>query len=284
MKRRLLKILKQTILLLLIMSLGFFAYLKISGQTFNEAGLRFLSWVKDLKGENVDFSEFNKNKTVVITHELWTELLNKHVSLNGNVNYKGFINNSEEHDTYLTLLSAHPPGKNWSQEEKLAYWINAYNAFTIKLIVDHYPIQSIKNIGGSITMLNSAWDIKFFKIGNVDFDLNTIEHEIIRKQFDEPRIHFAINCASISCPQLRNEAYEADQLNEQLNDQASSFLNDINKNQISAEDSKLSKLFDWFKGDFTENGSLTDYIKAYQPDINATNSIEYLDYNWQLNE
>ena len=185
---------------------------------------------------------------------------------------------------YLTLLSDHPPGKNWSPEEKLTYWINAYNAFTVKLIVDHYPIKSIKDIGGSVVMLNSAWDIKFFNIGGVNFDLNTIEHEIIRKEFNEPRIHFAINCASISCPNLRNEAYEVDKLEYQLNDQTFSFLNDKSKNHITNEDSKLSKLFNWFKADFQKNGSLASFIKTYRSDFNAENSIEYLDYNWGLNE
>lgn len=280
----LLKIFKRTVIVLLIISIGFFVYLKFSGQTFNEAGLRFLSWVKDLKGDHVDFSEFDENETEIIAHELWTEILTENVDAVGKVNYKGFINNSEKHDKYLTLLSEHPPGKNWRQEEKLAYWINAYNAFTVKLIVDNYPVKSIKDIGGNVTMLNSAWDIKFFKIGGIDFDLNTIEHEIIRKQFDEPRIHFAINCASISCPKLRNEAYESDKLEEQLSDQASSFLNDKSKNQITNEHTKLSKLFSWFEGDFNKNGSLASFIKGYQSDFNEETSTEYLDYNWELNE
>ncbi|MFT5819573.1 MAG: hypothetical protein ACI8ZM_000798 [Crocinitomix sp.] len=284
MKRRLLKILKRLLIVLLIISIGFFAYLKISGQTFNEAGLRFLSWVKDVKGDNVDFSEFEESESEVITHQLWTELVTENVDQDGKVNYNGFLSNAEKHEKYLALLSDHPPGNNWCPEEKLAYWINAYNAFTVKLIVDNYPVKSIKNIGGSVTMLNSAWDIKFFKIGGIDFDLNTIEHEIIRKQFDEPRIHFAINCASISCPKLRNEAYEADKLDDQLSNQAISFLNDRSKNQITKEDSKLSKLFNWFEGDFTKNGSLASFIKIYQPNFNEANSIEYLDYNWALNE
>ncbi|NOQ75823.1 MAG: DUF547 domain-containing protein [Crocinitomix sp.] len=284
MKRRLLKILKRTVIVLLIISIGFFAYLKISGQTFNEAGLRFLSWVKDVKGDNVDFSEFDNNETEVITHQLWTELLTENVAQDGKVNYNGFISNSEKYEKYLALLSDHPPGKNWSQEDKLAYWINAYNAFTVKLIVDNYPVKSIKDIGGSIVMINSAWDMKFFKIGGVDFDLNTIEHEIIRKLFDEPRIHFAINCASISCPKLRNEGYEADKLEGQLSEQTFSFLNDKSKNQITSETSKLSKLFNWFEGDFEKNGSLASFIKIYQLDFKEENSIEYLDYNWALNE
>lgn len=284
MKTRILKILKRTVIVLLLISIGFFAYLKLSGQTFNDVGLGILSWVKQVKGDNVDFSEFEQNETEVFSHQSWTELLNEHVSEDGKVNYIGFTSDSVRLKKYLSLVSDHPPGKNWSSGEKLAYWINAYNAFTVKLILDHYPVKSIKDIGGNVTMINSAWDIKFFKIGGIDFDLNTIEHEIIRKQFEEPRIHFAINCASISCPKLRAEAYEAAELDEQLNDQVSTFLNDTSKNKLSAEHSKLSQLFDWFEGDFLKNGNLTSFIKTYRPDYNEENSIEYLDYNWDLNE
>src|SRR5690606_7886580 len=126
----------------------------------------------------------------------------KHVAPNGLVNYNGFKQDKQQLDLYLKLLQAGVPDPDkWSKEEQLAYWINAYNAFTIKLIIDNYPLKSIKDLNSTIAIptINSIWDDKFFSLGGQKFSLNMIEHGILRKDFDEPRIHFAINCASISC-------------------------------------------------------------------------------------
>ena len=133
-------------------------------------------------------------------------------------------------------------------------------------------------------MIDSPWDIKFFKIGGVDFDLNTIEHEILRNQFDEPRIHFAINCASKSCPKLRHEAYLTKYLEFQLEDQAKAFINDRSKNRISATEMELSSIFKWFEVDFTKDGSIMPYIQKYHSDVNSNNKISYMDYDWSLNK
>ena len=158
-----------------------------------------------------------------IDHTQWDNLLKKHVSQEGNVNYKGFIADKTLLEEYLGLLSTNPPNKTWTKEEQLAYWINAYNAFTVKLIVDHYPVRSIKDIKKGVVFINSVWDMEFFTIGGKKMNLNDIEHGIIRKEFKEPRIHFAVNCASLSCPPLRNEAFTASQLDEQLSDQTKFF-------------------------------------------------------------
>ena len=216
-----------------------------------------------------------------ISHEKWNKLLHKYVSEKGFVNYQGF-KNDPLFNQYLNELSNHPPQRNWSKNEKLAYWINAYNAFTIKLILDNYPVKSIKDIGGTF---GSPWDVEFIQIAGRTYNLNQIEHEILRKQFNEPRIHFAIVCASISCPKLRNEAYVPEKLNEQLNDQAKDFINDPSKNYISANSVKLSQIFNWFKADFTKNGqSIIDFINQYaNVKINPKAKISYLKYNWNLN-
>jgi len=146
--------------------------------------------------------------TSPIEHTIWDALLKKYVSPDGTVNYKGFIRDKATFEEYLTLLSKNPPNKKtWSKAAQLAYWINAYNAFTVKLIIDHYPVKSIKDIKKGIPFLNSVWDMEFFHIGGKEMNLNDIEHDLIRRQFKEPRIHFAVNCASYSCPRLRNEAY-----------------------------------------------------------------------------
>jgi hypothetical protein len=132
------------------------------------------------------------------THDAWDRLLRSHVAPNGKVNYKGFIADSVLLNEYLDTLSLNPPDKNtWTTEEQLAYWINAYNAFTIKLIVRHYPVKSIQDLHPKpyVPLVRTVWHIRFFKIGGVDFNLDQIEHSILRKEFDEPRIHFAIVCA-----------------------------------------------------------------------------------------
>ncbi|MGI8583814.1 MAG: DUF547 domain-containing protein [Chitinophagaceae bacterium] len=221
------------------------------------------------------------------SHNQWDKLLKKNVNASGMVNYKNFQKDKTELDAYLKILSDNPPQSSWSENEQKAYWINAYNAFTVSLILQHYPVKSIKDIGPAIQIpfVNTPWDNKFFKIGGKKYDLNNIEHSILRKKYDDPRIHFALVCASISCPRLRNEAYTAAKLDAQLEDAGKEFLNDKSKNNITAGKAELSKYFSWYKGDFTKNGSLADFINKYsQIKINSNTKISYLDYNWSLNE
>jgi hypothetical protein len=247
-------------------------------------GLKLLSWLKKLKGDAVALSQLNPIGGPTMLHEDWTNLLQTYASSSGQVNYSAFIQDQDLLDKYLADLSAHPPGSNWSKNEQLAYWINAYNAFTVKLIIDHYPLKSIKDIANGLPMINSPWDIKFFKIGNVEFDLNTIEHEILRKEFNEPRIHFAINCASFSCPNLRSEAYLPNKIEEQLDEQAFGFINNSDKNLINDKETRLSEIFNWFESDFTKESDLLDYIEKYNPSLKKANKVTYIEYDWSLNE
>ncbi|WP_345795472.1 DUF547 domain-containing protein [Algoriphagus sp. CAU 1675] len=222
------------------------------------------------------------------SHQIWDGLLRKHVSSDGKVNYKGFIQDRAELEKYLDLLSQNAPDrKNWSKNQQLAYWINAYNAFTLKLIVDNYPTKSIRDLGPKlkIPLLNDVWHYEFFQIGGQKSSLDEIEHSILRKEFDEPRIHFAINCASVSCPPLLNEAFVPEKLESQLDRVARAFINDPIRNKISPENLNLSSIFSWFKGDFTKKGSLVDFLNQYSKvKILASADISYLDYNWDLNE
>jgi hypothetical protein len=226
------------------------------------------------------------NNSKPITHELWDALLKKHVTLDGRVNYEGFKKDQSQLNAYLDLLrKGHPNKENWSREERLAYWINAYNAFTVDLIVRNYPCKTIKDLGGAIYKVNTPWDIRFITIQGITYDLNNIEHDILRKEFDEPRIHFAINCASVSCPVLRNEAYSAEKINSQLDSAAKTFINDPSRNKISTDSAELSKIFTWFKGDFTKKETLASFINRYSnTKISEKTQINYLDYNWLLNE
>lgn len=220
-------------------------------------------------------------------HTPWDELLKKHVDASGMVDYEGFVKDKAKLEAYLKTLSSKKPDKSWSREEQLAYWINAYNAFTVKLIVDNYPTKSIKDLGPAlkIPLVSDVWHYKFFKIEGEDFNLDEIEHGILRKDFDEPRIHFAVNCASISCPPLLNEAFVPSKLESQLNSQAEAFINGGTRNRISKNSVQLSSIFSWFKGDFTDNGTLIDFLNKYSKvKIDQNAKISYLDYNWNLNK
>lgn len=221
-------------------------------------------------------------------HQLWTELLQQHVNAQGMVNYKGLIQDSAKLNVYLNELKAGVPNpKTWTREEQLAYWINTYNAFTVKLIIDKYPLQSIKDLNSTVAipMVNSIWDKRFFTLGGKRFSLNMIEHGILRDDYNEPRIHFAINCASISCPKLRLQAYTPESLEQQLEEQAYTFINNPAQNRLDATNPKLSSIFSWFSGDFEKKGSLIAFVNRYaETKINHDATVSYLDYDWGLNE
>lgn len=221
-----------------------------------------------------------------ISHEIWDELLRKHVRPDGFVDYKGLIKDSVQMNTYLRLLSSAHPQESWSKAEQMAYWINAYNAFTVKLITDHYPVKSIKDIKKGIPFVNTVWDIKFIKIQGETYDLNNIEHGILRKKFKDARIHAAVNCASYSCPKLRAEAFTAAKLENQLNDAMRSFINDPLRNKVHPDKAEISSIFNWFGGDFKEDaGLIRNYINRYaEKRVSDNGKISYMEYNWSLNE
>jgi hypothetical protein len=222
------------------------------------------------------------------SHEIYGRLLKKYVTATGKVNYKGFIKDSVELNNYLRILSTTPPEKSWTRNEQMAYWINAYNAFTIKLIISHYPVKSIKDIGSSIQIpfVNTPWDAKFITIGKDKMDLNNIEHGILRKKFDDARIHMVLVCASKSCPILLNEAYVADRLETQFTKQTKAFLTDPYRNKVSADRPQLSMIFKWYAMDFNKKGqTVRDFVNKYSTvKIKPDAKISFLDYDWALNE
>lgn len=222
------------------------------------------------------------------SHQAFDALLKKHVDVNGGVNYKAFKNNATALNDYLVEMMIDPPTRDWNDNEKLTYWINVYNALTIQLVLKYYPVESIKDIGSSIQIpfVNTPWDIECFEIEDgKELSLNNIEHGIIRKDFEEPRIHFALVCAAVSCPKLLNEAYDASRLDAQLTTQTKAFLANPDKNKISTDRLELSKLFSWYGGDFRKNGTLVDFLNQYT-DINISQKAKtsFLNYDWSLNE
>ena len=222
-----------------------------------------------------------------IDNSIYASLLKTHVSPTGQVNYNGFKKDEIMLDQYLHVLS-HADISQLTQTEKFAYFINVYNAFTIKLILMHYPgINSIKEIG---TFFTNPWQKKFIPLNGRNVTLDYIEHEILRPQFKDPRVHFAINCASKSCPILRNEPYEAEALESQLSDQARIFINNKARNRVRENTLYVSKIFKWFKEDFQDNPLIiirqyaNDEFKTAIQNLNPNIDIKYLDYDWSLNQ
>lgn len=215
-----------------------------------------------------------------LVHESWNLLLQKHVTNKGVVNYKSFKTEHKELRAYLQALNLFFKKSGFqklSKEERLAFWINAYNAMTVDLILRNYPVKSIKDI-------KSPWKQRRWRMDDKWYNLDEIEHQILRK-IEEPRIHFAIVCASYSCPKLLNKAYTALTIEDQLTHATKSFLKDSQMNTISKEALELSKIFQWFAKDFKKNGTLIDFLNRYSEiKISKKAKITYKDYNWALNE
>lgn len=223
-----------------------------------------------------------------VNHDVFNALLTKYVDAQGGVNYAALKKDNQSLNSYVDMLSKNGPDEStWSKDEQLTYWINAYNALTLQLVLKYYPIKSIRELGSSIKipLVSTAWDIEVFSVGGESLSLNNIEHNIIRKNFEEPRIHFVLVCAAKSCPKLRNEAYAVDRLEEQLADQTRDFLSNPTKNKITENKLQLSKLFSWYEGDFTKNESLISFLDKYTDvTIGKRPSKKFMDYDWSLNE
>lgn len=210
-------------------------------------------------------------------HDVWNTILKTNVSTSGKVNYSGMKSKLSDIESYISTLESLSDQSTWNRNEKLAYWINLYNAATVRLIVQNYPTSSITNINGGI-----PWDKKVVTISGKTYSLNQIENDIIRPTFKEPRIHFAVNCAAVSCPKIMNSAFTEDKLNYQLTKQTKSFINGA-KNSITESSIEISKIFEWYAADF--GSSIIDYLNKYSTTtINSDATITYNEYNWDLNE
>lgn len=229
-----------------------------------------------------------KTATTPPTHAAWDSQLKKYVNNQGLVDYKAWQGDSLALNAYLQDLSAHLPSKSWTSTDELAYWINAYNAFTVQSILRAYPVKSIKDLGGTKIFVDTPWDQHFIKLDGKEYSLNDIEHRIIRKNFKDNRIHVALVCAAMSCPRLRNEAYTGPRLNAQFDEQGRDFVNNPAKNKLTPADKpQLSSIFSFYPKDFTKNGStsIQDFVNRYATQkIKPDASLTYLKYDWSLNE
>lgn len=240
------------------------------------------------------------------THAAWTVLLQKHVVvLDGGkasrVRYAALARDRAALKGYLEALSAVKPGQYaaWSKSEQLAFLINAYNAFTIQKVLTRYPeLASIRDFG---TVFGNPWKDRFFTLLGRPASLDGIEHDMIRAPgvFDEPRIHFAVNCASVGCPMLREEAYAGERLEAQLEEQTRRFLSDRSRNRFADGRLAVSKIFEWYRKDFASGyrgiGSVEQFL-ARHADLLADSPedrariragalrVDSLDYDWALND
>ena len=275
----------------------------------------FLTACSSTKEPSLSIGSALKISTATMTfdhsHSKFDTILKKHV-VDGWVDYAGIIEDRERFYAYVNELGAIEADayEYWTQEQKLAFWINAYNAFTIQAIIERYPIRSRSLIGlffprNSILQISGIWTRLEFKAVGQSVTLDHIEHGILRKLFDEPRIHFAIVCASRSCPDLKSEAYRADLLDQQLDEQTVHFINDPHKGvrwDPSSQRLYISKIFKWFKEDFdgerggSDSGSesrafvkpelrfILEYFKGQDLPGDRDIRISYIPYDWRLNE
>ncbi len=240
------------------------------------------------------------------SHQPWTELLGAYVTpladgTSTQVDYQGLATQDKKLNTYLASLSkvSRSSFDQWEKREQLAFLINAYNAWTVKLILNNYPgIDSIKDIG---SFFQSPWKKNFIPLLGEQRSLDNIEHGLIRGsgRYRDPRIHFAVNCASVGCPALRPEAYHADRLDAQLQAQTEQFLADKSRNRLVGGELYISSIFKWYGEDFEKvwrnAHSVQSFLALYADSLSLNEqqahelaqgniAIHYLDYNWQLNK
>jgi hypothetical protein len=224
-------------------------------------------------------------------HTAWTAVLREHVR-DGRVDYAALARDDRPLNAYLAALSGTcaTDYERWTRAQRIAFWLNAYNAFTVRLIVNHYPIASIRRIGW---LPGAAFRERFIPMPGLKggtISLDDIEHGTLRSAFREPRIHFALVCAARSCPALRGEAYRAADLDRQLEDQGRVFLHDPTKNRVdvAAKMLYLSSIFDWFRDDFVAAaGSVPAFVMPYLDDVGIPVTgfaLQFLDYDWSLND
>ena len=224
-------------------------------------------------------------------HAAWTAVLHGYVQ-DGVVDYRGLhARGGPQLEAYLRALVAVSREEygGFSREQRLAFWINAYNAYTVRLILDHYPVKSIRAIG---LLPLAAFRKSFIPLLGGELSLNEIENDRLRKELREPRIHFALVCASKSCPALRPDAYRAEAIDQELDEAARAFLRDPQKNRwdLASRTLSLSSIFKWFSEDFERaSGSVLGFVARHAPPetkaalAKGAVKIEFLDYDWSLN-
>lgn len=267
--------------------LPLFAVVMLAGATYSCTHRNALSGLFGPPAAKLQEAYSQAGDSSKFDHSTFDALLRAHVDSDGWVDYAALQSDAPKLDRYLQSVE-HVDFDGLGRNEKLALLFNAYNAFTLRLILDHYPIPSIKDIPD-----NERWDAKRWNVGGNTWSLNQIEHEQVRPKFVEPRVHFALVCAAVGCPKLRNEAYQSDRLEEQLDDQSRYVHTHGRWFELDAQKDlvRLTKLYDWYGDDFKQvAGSVLTFASGYSPDLKklidggTKPRIEWLDYDWKLND
>jgi hypothetical protein len=228
-----------------------------------------------------------------VDHSPWDDLLKAHVTETGLVDYEAFAR-STEFRSYLTALEV-VRLEGWDERERLAFWINVYNAYTIEQVNRHGERESIRNIRRTLGLipLKGPWSERLVRAAGRELTLDEVEHEIVRKEFQEARIHFALVCAAVSCPPLRREAYTGDRLDAQLEEQQRHFLGDREKNRVDtvAGTVFVSPIFVWYRDDFGgSNQAIGRYLARFWPQgperellLSGRFRLRETEYDWRLN-
>ena len=227
-------------------------------------------------------------ESTAFSHDLFDQVLQEHVDENGRVNYTQLKANPEKFEAYLDLLAAAKPTE-WSYNAQLTFWINAYNALVIKGVIDNYPTTSVRKV----KLFNGFFSRLKFQAAGKTYTLNQIEHGIIREEFVDPRVHFALVCASSSCPPLQNRAFSVETIEERLETLTFNFIR--NPEQVRIDRAKhhvyLSKIFKWYDDDFKLGyEGVADFLADYLPPedaeyLSSTDvKFRHLDYDWTLND
>ncbi len=239
---------------------------------------------------------FHSARASDIDHSLFTQVLKEYVK-DGRINYKGLKDDARFRQYIRILEESDPP--SIAPEDTLAYWLNVYNAFTLKVVCDHYPLESIRDLNNGPLIFaylfrTTVWDKELITLNGKPYTLDQVEHEYIRP-IGDARVHFAMVCAAKSCPSLRTEAYSTDRVNDQLDQQGRLFMSQAKKNRFDLPNKRIfiSKIFDWFEEDFVrDSGSVIKFIARFvSPDVarqllllEQELDIDYIDYDWSLNE
>jgi hypothetical protein len=226
-----------------------------------------------------------------IAYDEYAQVLSKYVDAGGKVDYAGLKADPAKLDSFLDQI-ARENIASYNSSQKIAFWINAYNAYTLKAVIDHYPVSSIKKIPG-------VWDKMKWDVAGRSLTLNDIEHEILRKKFNEPRIHFALVCASVGCPALHKEPFTGAELDTQLKDQTKRFLSVKNNFRVEGDTVYLSAIFKWFGDDFIsgyktnetfpgnseKERAILNFVSSYESfGAKEKVDIKYTSYDWSLNK
>ncbi len=228
----------------------------------------------------------NESNNQSISHQVWQQFLSKYVVVKGQHHLVTYSSVSDTDKTqlqqYLTQLASIDP-RQYSKQEQYAYWVNLYNALTVDLIIDNYPTKSITKLGGFFSF--GPWGDELIDVAGKTLTLNDIEHRILRPIWQDPRTHYAVNCASLGCPNLQITAFTSQNTDALLEQAAHDFINSDKGVKLSASSTQLSSIYDWFKVDFgSDDTGLLKHIQQYRPGIKEMVGKVSYDYDWSLNQ